>query len=138
MRIGELAATAGVQVETIRYYEREGLLPAAQRQPNGYRSYGARHLQRLTFIRHCRSLDVGLQDVRELLKLLDNPDRGCTAADSLVETQIERVRARIASLRSLETELVALRARCTSPSASSNCRILVELAKPTEPQNSTV
>jgi DNA-binding transcriptional MerR regulator len=138
MRIGELAKAAGVQVETIRYYEREGLLGAASRQSNGYRSYGADHQRRLTFIRHCRSLDVGLPDVRELLSLLDNPERGCTAADSLVETQIERVRRRIAALRSLETELVGLRARCTSPSVGATCRILVELAKPTEGQNTGV
>jgi DNA-binding transcriptional MerR regulator len=136
MRIGVLATIAGVQIETIRYYEREGLLAAALRQPNGYRSYDDHHLQRLTFIRHCRSLDVGLSDIRELLALLDNPERGCAAADSLVETQIARVRGRIAALRTLEIDLVALRARCTSPSASSNCRILVELAKPTEGQTS--
>jgi Cd(II)/Pb(II)-responsive transcriptional regulator len=129
MRIGELAAAAGVDVETIRYYERTGLLAAPARKPNGYRSYDERHRQHLTFIRHCRSLDVGLSDVRTLLELLDNPERSCAAADELVETQIERIRSRITALRALESQLVALRATCTSQRSGASCRILAELAK---------
>jgi Cd(II)/Pb(II)-responsive transcriptional regulator len=129
MRIGELAAAAGVDVETIRYYEREGLLADPARKPNGYRSYDERHRQHLTFIRHCRSLDVGLADVRTLLELLDNPERSCAAADELVETQIERIRSRITALRALESQLVALRATCTSQRSGASCRILAELAK---------
>ena len=132
MRIGELAAAAGVDVETIRYYEREGLLAAPARQPNGgYRSYNERHRLHLTFIRHCRSLDVGLSDVRSLLELLDNPERSCAAADELVGTQIDRVRSRIAALRTLEYQLVAVRATCTSQRSGASCRILAELAKAT-------
>ena len=131
MRIGELAAATNVDVETIRYYERERLLDAPARQANGYRSYHDGHRQRLTFIRHCRSLDVGLSDVRTLLNLLDNPERSCAAADELVETQIERIRSRIAALRALEIELVALRATCTSQRSGASCRILAELAKTT-------
>jgi DNA-binding transcriptional MerR regulator len=128
MRISELAAAAGVENETIRYYEREGLLDAPRRQANGYRSYDESHARRLMFIRHCRALDVGLSDVRALLALLDDPDRGCAIADKLIDTQIERIRSRIAGLRTLESELVELRARCTSQGPGSSCRILAELA----------
>jgi DNA-binding transcriptional MerR regulator len=125
MRIGELAAAAGVDVETIRFYEREGLLPPPPRDASGYRAYNDAAVRRLTFIRHCRALDV-----RALLALLDDPGCGCGAADAMVDTQIDRVRERIAALRSLEATLVALRARCVAPTTSASCRILEELARP--------
>jgi len=57
MKIGELARSAGVDVQTVRYYEREGLLDAPSRTPSGYRAYGSQHQERLSFVRHCRSLD---------------------------------------------------------------------------------
>ena len=67
MRIGEIAAQAGCDVQTVRYYEREGLLNAPEREPSGYRCYAQVHLDALRFIRHCRSLDVSLPEVRRLL-----------------------------------------------------------------------
>ncbi|MEO8484874.1 MAG: Cd(II)/Pb(II)-responsive transcriptional regulator [Betaproteobacteria bacterium] len=130
MRVGQLAAATGVDVETIRYYEREGLVPAPPRNASGYRAYDEAAVRRLTFIRHCRSLDVRLADVRQLLSLLDCPDRGCGTADAVVDAQIVRVRERIASLHALEATLVALRSRCASPTTSASCRILEELARP--------
>jgi DNA-binding transcriptional MerR regulator len=69
MKIGELAREAGVDVQTVRYYEREALLEAPARTASGYRTYGPRHLERLNFIRHCRSLDMPLADVKRLLEL---------------------------------------------------------------------
>jgi Cd(II)/Pb(II)-responsive transcriptional regulator len=127
MRIGEIATATGVEVETIRFYEREGLVPAPTRLPNGYRSYGPRHLERLSFIRHCRSLDMSLADVRRLLDLLDRPASRCVDADKLVDLQLGRVQARIASLRALERQLAALRARCRTPKTAAKCGILAEL-----------
>ena len=70
MKIGALARATGVDIETIRYYERIGLLPAPERQPNGYRAYGHNHLERLSFIRHCRALDMPLSDIRLLLDFM--------------------------------------------------------------------
>ena len=67
MKIGELASGTGTPVETIRYYEREGLLPAAARTEGNYRVYGQEHAQRLLFVRRCRSLDMTLQEIRALL-----------------------------------------------------------------------
>lgn len=127
MKIGELGAAAGVDVETIRWYERVGLLPAPSRSANGYRAYGRAHLERLAFVRHCRHLDMGLPDVRRLLELLDRPAADCGDADRLVDEQIERVRARLASLRALERQLVALRAKCRAPHAAAQCGVLGEL-----------
>ena len=67
MKIGELAKLAQTQAETIRYYEREGLLPQARRSEANYRVYDQSHIQRLAFIRHCRSLDMTLGEIRTLL-----------------------------------------------------------------------
>lgn len=129
MRIGELAAAAGAEIETIRFYERKGLLAPPPRLENGYRAYDASHLERLIFIRHCRSLDIGLDNVRVFSELLDNPGGQCNQADALVDEQLTRVRLRIASLQKLKRQLNALRSRCNAPSTSSRCGILGELVQ---------
>jgi Cd(II)/Pb(II)-responsive transcriptional regulator len=127
MRIGELAALTGVDVETVRYYEREALLSEPARDANGYRRYAAEHVERLSFIRHCRSLDVGLHDVKRLLALIDAPSANCKDADELVEQQLTRVHARIVSLQALERQLRSVRGRCKSPRRAGKCGILAEL-----------
>jgi len=128
MRIGQLAAAADVSVETIRFYEREGLLEEPQRQANGYRSYSAQHLTRLQFIRHCRTLELGLDEVRVLANLLAGPAAGCDRVDLVVEDHLKRVRAKIASLRSLERHLVQLRSQCCQPGDVGACGILDQLS----------
>ncbi len=127
MRIGEIAAATGVNAETVRFYERQGLLPAPARRANGYRTYGPKHLERLSFIRHCRSLDIALADIRRLLELLDRPASMCGDVDELVDRQLERVQARIASLQALERQLATLRSRCKSRRTAAKCGILAEL-----------
>jgi len=127
MRIGEIATATGVDVETVRYYEKKGVLPAPERRDNGYRSYGPKHLERLSFIRHCRSLDMTLADIRRLLELLDRPASECGDVDELVDLQLKRVQARIASLQALERQLGGLRARCKSRRTAAKCGILAEL-----------
>ncbi len=127
MRIGEVAAATGLDVETLRFYERQGLLSAPARAANGYRSYQRAHVERLAFVRHCRSLDVGLPEIKRLLDLLDEPSANCKDADQLVEQQLTKVRARIGSLQALERQLTALRGRCKSPKRAGKCGILAEL-----------
>jgi DNA-binding transcriptional MerR regulator len=73
MRIGELAKATDSQVETIRYYEREALLPMAERTDGNYRVYGPEHAERLLFIRYCRRLDMTLNEIRALLRMKDAP-----------------------------------------------------------------
>ena len=77
IRIGELAQRTRCEVVTIRYYEKEGLLPAPARSSGNFRLYGDAHIERLQFIRHCRSLDMTLSEVRALLGLRDNPTQDC-------------------------------------------------------------
>ena len=127
MRIGEIAAATGFEVETVRFYEKEGLVPPPARQANGYRAYGRSHLERLSFVRHCRSLDMSLADIRRLLVLMDLPAAECGDVDALVEHQLERVRARLVSLQALERQLAALRARCKTTRSTAKCGILKEL-----------
>jgi Cd(II)/Pb(II)-responsive transcriptional regulator len=127
MRISELGEATGVDVETIRYYEKAGLLPAPQRSTNGYRAYGAAHLERLAFVRHCRALDMSLADIKRLLTFVATPSKDCGDIDQLIDDQLTRVRARLKSMRALEKQLSALRARCDSRHAGHECGILHEL-----------
>lgn len=124
MRIGALAEATGTPVETIRFYEREGLLPAAARADNNYRHYTAAHADRLAFIRHCRNLDMTLDEVRALLRFKDTPQQDCGEVDALLDAHIEHVAQRIRELRALEKELQVLRARCGAPHAADACGIL--------------
>lgn len=126
MRIGELAQATGVDIETVRYYEKIGLLPAPARAGNGYRDYGQPQLERLAFIRHCRALDIPLAEIQQLLNLLKRPEADCSGVDNLVDHQLGRVRARLKSLRALERQLLALRGRCETGHAG-ECGILQEL-----------
>jgi Cd(II)/Pb(II)-responsive transcriptional regulator len=128
MQIKDLARATGVDVETIRYYEREGLLPAPARLDNGYRNYAQAHLERLSFIRHCRALDMPLSDVKRLLGFVDDPQGHCVNVDDLVDEQLARVRARLKSMRALEKQLLQLRSRCDGAHAEdAPCGILTEL-----------
>jgi Cd(II)/Pb(II)-responsive transcriptional regulator len=127
MRIGELAAATGVDAETIRYYERAGLLQPPTRRPNGYRAYGAGHLERLAFVRHCRALDIPLAEVRRLLDFVEHPRRDCGDIDRLIDEQLSRVRARLESMRALERQLTQLRQQCDASHAAAECGILHEL-----------
>ncbi|MDR3394787.1 MAG: Cd(II)/Pb(II)-responsive transcriptional regulator [Parasulfuritortus sp.] len=127
MRIGELGRATGVDIETIRYYEKAGLLPDPARNANGYRAYGPAHLERLAFIRHCRALDISLADVKRLLEFVAHPEADCGDIDQLIDGQLARVRARLNSMQVLERQLVALRGQCDSGHVAGECGILHEL-----------
>lgn len=127
MRIGELGQATGVDTETIRYYEKAGLLPDPARSDNGYRAYSPTHLERLAFIRHCRALDISLADVKRLLAFVAHPEVDCGDIDRLIDAQLARVRARLKSMRALERQLAALRGRCGESHHAGQCGILHEL-----------
>ena len=129
MKIGELAAAVQTQVETIRYYEREGLLPHAPRSEGNYRIYGPDHLERLTFVRHCRSLDMTLDEIRVLLRFKDDPQAECGEVNAMLDEHMGHVRTRIRGLRQLEKQLQALRERCDDVREAASCGILNHLAE---------
>jgi Cd(II)/Pb(II)-responsive transcriptional regulator len=124
MKIGELAARAGTPVETIRYYEREGLLARPPRSANNYRLYDAASLARLLFIRHCRSLDLTLAEVAALLALRDAPAESCAGVNALLDRHIAQVAQRLHELTQLQSQLSELRGRCHAVHASGECEIL--------------
>ena len=128
MRIGELSKSTGVDIDTIRFYEKSGLLPPPARSENGYRDYAHAHLERLAFIRHCRALDMSLADVTLLLNSLETRDpEALVKVDVLVAAQLGKVRARLQSMRALEAQLVALQKRCDRDHDHHACGILEEL-----------
>lgn len=129
-KIGELADRTSCQVETIRYYERIGMLAPPTRSSNNYRTYGDAHVERLLFIRHCRALDMTLDEVRVLLKFRDRPEEDCDGVNVLLDTHIGHVLERIASLSALEVQLRELRSRCSAADASRACGILHALSEP--------
>lgn len=127
MRIGELGKATGVDVETIRYYEKEGLLAEPLRADNGYRAYATEHVEGLAFIRHCRALDIPLAEIKRLLDFVAHPDADCGDIDRLIDNQLAKVKARLASMRALEKQLSALKGRCGNTHTAGECGILHEL-----------
>lgn len=128
IKIGELAKRTETTVETIRYYEKEALLPEPSRSEGNYRLYGDAHIERLRFIRHCRSLDMALDEVRLLLRYRDTPDEDCGNVNALLDEHIAAVEARIKELKHLKRHLVTLRKKCASAAAAESCGILGALA----------
>ncbi len=127
MKIGELATKTHTQIETIRYYEREGLLEKTARSESNYRVYGDGHVERLSFIRHCRGLDMTLGEIRVLLKFKDAPSQNCGEVNELLDKHIGHVAERVKELRSLEKQLKALRLACKESKDAEHCGILNEL-----------
>lgn len=138
MKIGELAQMTGTPIETIRFYEREKLLPDAERTSGNYRIYRTEHAERLAFIRHCRSLDMALDEIRVLLSFKDAPLDNCSGVNEVLDEHIGHVALRIRELRSLEKQLKSLRQQCTEVHAARDCGILRKLsdstASKTEPR----
>lgn len=129
MKIGQLARVTDTQVETIRFYEREGLLPAPSRSNGNYRVYENTHVERLSFIRHCRSLDIALDEIRRLLRFKDAPAENCHEVNEVLDEHIGHVAERIRDLRRLERQLRDLRELCTKVRDVAHCGILVQLSQ---------
>ncbi|MFN0184112.1 MAG: Cd(II)/Pb(II)-responsive transcriptional regulator [Aquabacterium sp.] len=123
MKIGELALAAQTQVETIRFYEREVLLPQAPRSEGNYRLYGLEHVEQLAFVRHCRSLDMRLDEIRVLLRFKDAPQAECGEVNALPDDHIGHVATRSRELRQLERQLKALREQCFGVRSAAHCGI---------------
>ena len=127
MAIGELARAIGTKAETIRYYERIGLLPRPSRTASNYRSYGALELARLSFIRRARALGFSIHQVRDLLELSDCSDRSCDAVDVLAREHLATIDEKIADLSALRGELAEVIGQCRQGTIA-ECRIIDALA----------
>lgn len=125
--IGDLAQIAGTKVQTVRYYETQGLLARAIRTQGNQRRYGQSDLDRLKFIRHARELGFALTDVRSLLRLAAHPESPCAEADAIAKAQLHDVERKIARLNSLRRALKTMVSACQH-SEVRTCRIIEVLA----------
>lgn len=126
MKIGELAKVTGTKAETIRYYEKIGLLRAPGRTGGNYRDYGAEDQERLAFIRHARGLGFDIADIRSLLELAEEPDQDCGEADRIASGHLNAVEAKISQLKQLRTELERMISQCRGGQVS-DCQIIQAL-----------
>ena len=131
LTIGELGKATDTKVETVRYYERIGLLPKPARTAGNYRAYGAAELGRLSFIRRARDLGFPLDQVRALLDLSDDRTRDCATVDALANEHLREVDRKIADLTALRRELDALLTSCKGGTVA-DCRIIEALGPSAE------
>ena len=127
MKIGELATLTSCPVQTIRFYENEGLLQAPERGSNNYRSYRDEHVKRLQFILRCRSLDMAHDEIRILLRLQDDSSRSCDEVNALLAEHARHVQARIAELKALEQQIKLIRKACAGGISIGACGALESL-----------
>jgi Cu(I)-responsive transcriptional regulator len=127
MNIGQLARVTDTKPETIRYYERIGLLPLPPRTAGNYRDYSAAHVRRLTFARRARDLGFSIEQIRTLLDLADDKERSCDAADAIAREHLAEVKRKLANLTALRRELASLIEQCRHGTVA-ECRILEALA----------
>jgi MerR family transcriptional regulator, mercuric resistance operon regulatory protein len=135
--IGALSERTGVNIETIRYYERVGLLPAPPRTGGRHRAYDERHAQRLEFIRRSRELGFSLADIRTLLELAQDESSACGAAKDVAMRHLADVSGKIASLRRLERALKDITGACR-PGRQASCPIIETLAGSAKPARTVV
>jgi Cu(I)-responsive transcriptional regulator len=129
MNIGELAREADTRPETIRYYERIGLLPAPPRTQGNYRDYSAEHVSRLAFARRARDLGFTIGQIRVLLDLADDKGKSCSAVDAIAREHLAEVKKKLADLSALRRELESLIGQCRRGTVA-DCRIIASLAPP--------
>ena len=127
MKIGDLARATGTKVETIRYYEAEGLLPRPARSTSNYRVYDRAHLDRLSFIRRSRDLGFTLNQVRTLLRLADDREGPCADVDAITAEHVAEIDRKLADLRALRGELMRRLDSCRGTTIA-DCRIIEALA----------
>jgi len=127
LTIGALAKATATNIETIRYYERIGLLPAAARTGGNYRAYGPHHLARLSFVRRSRDLGFSIAMVRDLLRLADEKGGNCEAVGAIARAHLAEVERKISDLTALGGELRRLLGQCRRGSIA-DCRIIEALS----------
>ncbi|HSG63677.1 MAG TPA: heavy metal-responsive transcriptional regulator [Gammaproteobacteria bacterium] len=127
IRIGRLAALSGVSIDTVRYYEREGLLPKPARRASGYREYRASDVERLRFVRRAKDLGFSLSEIAELLSLTDDRQADMQGVKHKAEERLAQVQAKITELKRVERGLEQLIAACPGHGELDHCPIVAAL-----------
>ncbi len=130
LTIGQLARRAGVGVETVRFYEREGLIPEPPRRPSGYRDYPLESVARIVFIRRAKELGFTLREIHELLELRVTPRRSCAHVKRSADAKIADIEGKIAALRRMRSALNDLVKACEKRAPTKECPILASLGDP--------
>ena len=127
MKIGELAKKTGTSAQTIRYYEKENLLVTNQRSEGNYRLYGALAVSQLLFIKRCRTLDLSISEIKQLLDYQRSPDSQCDDINQMIDRHLHDVDQRIEELKSLKNELTDIQKSCTGGRTIDQCGVLKNL-----------
>ena len=130
MKISTVAANSGCNLETIRYYERIGLMPPPERTPNGYREYSEADVEQLRFISRGRGLGFSLQEIRSLLRLAQAPGISCSEVDQLARKHLDDILVRLKDLQRMARELERTIDHCGGGQRG-ECTILDSLRQPT-------
>ncbi len=129
MTTGQLAKKAGVNIQTIRYYERRGLMPKPHRRESGYREYSDEAVKRIQLIRHAKGLGFSLKEIHELLSLSLDPETPCSEVKKRAEAKISDIDERIKNLQWIKNSLLKLSKACQRSWPISECPILEALEK---------
>lgn len=132
LTIGQVAKRAGVGVETVRFYEREGLVAEPARRPSGYRQYPVEVVRRILFIRHAKELGFTLKEISELLSLRVDPKSTCADVRRRARDKIQDIEAKITSLEQMKSALERLANKCRGKGPTTECPILEELNRYSE------
>lgn len=127
LRTGEVAAQAGVNIQTLRYYERRGLLEEPERRPSGYRGYPADAVRLIRFIKRAQELGFTLTEIEDLLRLRGDQESACSEVRSAAEAKIEDIEQKIRHLRAMKRALGVLVASCATERSPRHCPILEAL-----------
>jgi DNA-binding transcriptional MerR regulator len=130
MQIGQVAQSTGLSIDTIRFYEKQGLVHAPPRSSGGYRVYDERDVERFRFVGRAQSLGFSLQEIRELLVIESREGDGCSHVHELIATKIDQVKEKIVELRRIESRLTKAQKQCSAAlmkSCSAQCPVLEEL-----------
>lgn len=123
MKIGEIAKQTGLKIETVRFYETEGLIAPPERSGGNYRLYNSTHLNRLSFIKRARDLGFTLDQVRDLLRLADDPRGSCDEVDAIAELHDQEIDRKLADLTVLRSELIRWGSQCNATTIA-DCRMI--------------
>lgn len=127
MKIGQLAKVSGCSIQTIRFYEKEGLLNPPSRSEGNFRLYDEKSLKELEFVKHCRSLDIPLSDVKTLVELKNKPEESCSSVNNLISNQLALVNKRIKEMKALKSELQIMEKACSKGNTVEQCGIMKSL-----------
>jgi MerR family transcriptional regulator, copper efflux regulator len=131
MRIGEIARLGGVNVQTLRYYEKRGLVAPSERARSGFREYDDAALRQLRFIRRAQSLGFTLDEIGDLLALWSDSETSCAAVERRASGTLDRIESKIADLRRISSALAKYVAACHERSSLEQCPLLEELGSAT-------